>query len=140
MSDNFDPFQTLTDHAEHLNAICVPNLSAKVSYEVMSGALVWSDEMNSTTSIEVIWALRLVFAYRTSLMLNTSREEFKPIWNHGLSQFPNWVGFLPERRQPTPELLQIYRREHVSLRKCLKNAERMMKKAGGLREPPPASL
>ncbi len=43
----FDPVQTLTDHAEQLNAICSPGWWPKVSYEIMSGALIWSDETST---------------------------------------------------------------------------------------------
>jgi hypothetical protein len=126
--DHCDPVRRLTDHAEHLNAICSPALSPKIAYEIMSGALIWSDETNRDTPVEVIGALRFIFAYRTSLMLNKPREELKPMWELGLSLFPNWVGFRPERRQATPDLLQIYRRGHVSLMKCLRNIEREMDK------------
>ncbi len=52
----FDPVQALTDYADHLNAICSPGWWPKVFYELMSGALVWSDETNSKTPMEVIWA------------------------------------------------------------------------------------
>jgi hypothetical protein len=121
---HFDPVQTLTDHAEHLNAICSPAWWPKVFYEIMSGGLIWSDETNRQTPVEVIWALRILVAYRTSLMLNHPREELKPMWDLGLSLFPKWVGFRPERRQATPRLLQIYRRGDVRLRKCLKDLER----------------
>jgi hypothetical protein len=123
---HFDPLQTLTAYAEHLNAICSPAWWPKVFYEIMSGALVWSDETNKETPVEVIWALRFVVAYRTSLMLNNPREELKPMWDLGLSLFPKWVGFHPERRQSTPKLLQIYRRGDVSVRKCLRDMAREM--------------
>lgn len=131
MSDDdrhFDPVQTLTEYAEHLNAICSPGWWPKVFYEIMSGALVWSDETNKDMPVEVIWALRFIVAYRTSLMLNKPREELKPMWDVGLSLFPKWVGFRPERRESTPKLLQIYRRGNVSLRKCLRDMERGMDK------------
>jgi hypothetical protein len=124
----FDPVQTLTVYAEHLNAICSPRWLPKVFYEIMSGALIWSDETNKKTPVEVIWALRFIVAYRTSLMLNKPREELKPMWELGLSLFPKWVGFRPERREPTPKLLQIYRRGDVSLRKCLRDMEREIDK------------
>jgi hypothetical protein len=123
---SFDPFQILADHAEHLNAICSPALGSKNFYEMMSGALVWSDETNREIPIKVIWSLRFIFAYRTSLLLNKPREELKPLWDHALSLFPKWVGFRPERRQPTPDLMRIYRRGDVSLRKCLRDMEREM--------------
>jgi hypothetical protein len=130
----FEPFRALTDHAEQLNAIGSPAFSPKVFYEIMSGALIWSDETDSKTPVQVIWALRSIFAYRTSLMLSKPREELRVIWEHGLALFPNWIGFRPERRQPTPELLQIYRRGDVSLRKCLRDLERKMDK-GDAAEP-----
>jgi hypothetical protein len=122
----FDPVQMLTDHAEHLNAICSPASWPKVFYDIMSGALIWSDETNSKTPVEVIWALRFIVAYRTSLMLNKPREELKPMWNLGLSLFPKWVGFRPERSQATSKLLQTYRRGDVSLRKCLRDVKLKM--------------
>jgi len=95
---------------------------------MMSGALVWSDETNSKTPVEVIWALRGLFAYRTSLMLNRPRDELAPMWDLGVSLFPKWVGFRPERRQATAKLLQIYRRGDVSLRKCLRDIDREIHK------------
>ncbi|MCI0638605.1 MAG: hypothetical protein L0Y72_07465 [Gemmataceae bacterium] len=140
MSDHhshFDPVQTLTDHAGHLNAICSPGWWPKVFYEFMSGALIWSDETNSKTPVELIWALQLIRAYRTSLMLNEPIDELKPIWELGLSLFPKWVGFRPERRQATPKLLQIHRRGAVSLRKCLRDIEREMEKEDTEPEPQP---
>jgi hypothetical protein len=118
----FDPFQALVDHAEHLNSICDPSDHPEVLFEFLSGALVWRDETTSTTPVEAIWALRFIRAYRTKLILGQA-SVYKPIWDHGLSLFPKWVGFRPERRLPTPELHQIYRRGDVSLRKCLRNIE-----------------
>ena len=126
--DQFDPVQTLTACAEQLNAICSPGWWPRVSYEIMSGALIWSDETSADLPVQAIWALRYIRAYRTSLMLNKPREELKPMWDLGLSLFPKWVGFRPERREPSAKLLQIYRRGNVSLRKCLRNIEREIEK------------
>ncbi len=72
-SQNFDPFQVLTEHAAHLNGIAVADRTRLPFYELMSGARVWRDETCSDTPIEVIWALRLVFACRMSLMLGGPR-------------------------------------------------------------------
>jgi len=119
-----DPVQALIDHAEHLNAIDRPGSSPTVNYDFMSGGLVWSDETNQTTPAVVICALRYLVAYRTSLMLNEPREELASFWDRGLSLFPQWVGFRPDRRQPTPELLRIYRRGDTSLRWCLRTLDR----------------
>ena len=120
----FDPFRVLTEHAEHLNGIRRPKLFSKPFYEIMSGALVWRDERTAQTPVEAIWALRLIWAYRTSLMLNNPRTEWESLWNHAYAHFPAWVGFRPSRRAPTPKLLRIYRKGDVGLRKCLRDLER----------------
>jgi len=118
----------LTDHAETLNAIRSTGWWPKVVYDIMSGALIWTDESNDELPFEVVGAMRCVFAYRTSLMLEKPREEFRPVWELGLEMFPKWIGFRLDRRQPTQELLQIYRRGDVSLRKCLRDLERQSDK------------
>jgi hypothetical protein len=122
-SCNFDPLRVLTEHAGYLNAIAVPDRTEPPFYELMSGALVWPDETRPDTPVEVIWALRSVFAYRTSVMLGEPRTELAKFWEHAISHFPKWVGFLPERRASDPELLAIYRRGSVGLRKCLRDME-----------------
>lgn len=134
--DGSDPVQALVTHAKHLNAIRRPAWRPDVFYEVMSGALIWSDETNRHTPTEVIWALRFIRAYRTSLMLEKPREELKPMWDLALSLFPNWVGFRLERRQRTPTLMQIYRRGDVSQKKCMRDLDRKMDQ--GDTEPPAA--
>jgi hypothetical protein len=122
--DTFDPLMELAAHAAHLDGLNNADMSAKPFYDLMSGALVWRDETNNNTPTGVIWALRPICAYRTSLMLNEPREELAMIWNFGLAHFPRWNGFRPERWQATPELLRIYRAGNVRLRKCLRDTER----------------
>ena len=128
MSDEqpFDPFRLLIEHADHLNQIDSPGESPRVFYEFLSGGLVWTDETTKATPIEVIWDLRFLVAYRTGLILAKPRDEFKLLWDHSQSLFPRWVGFRPERSQPTPELLDIYRRGRISLEKCLRDMERQI--------------
>jgi hypothetical protein len=124
MSDEcqkFDPSHVLNANAEHLNAINAPQASPTIFYDMLSGGLVWSDETDKSTPTKVIWALRPIFAYRTGLILDRPRDEFKGHWEHAMSLFPKWVGFQTERRQPTPELLAIFRRGEVELRKCLRD-------------------
>ena len=125
--DKFDPDLTLEEYAGHLNAIRRPRWFGGPYYELLSGALVWTDETRHffrRTPVQVIWALRGLWAYRTSLMLEKPREELAGYWQLGLARFPRWVGFRPERRQATPALLKIYRRGDVSTRKCLRDLER----------------
>lgn len=115
--------QCLTSHAAHLDSISHPAIPEDVFYDMMSGALVWRDETNEMTPIQVIWALRAVVAYRTSLMLNEPQTEFREIWDIASTLFPNWVGFYPDRRRPSPRLLDIYRHGDINLSKCLRDIE-----------------
>jgi hypothetical protein len=89
----------------------------------MSGALIWSDEIASDTSVYVVWALRELFAYRTQLMLNNAEPD-NAFWGKCVELFPNWIGFLSERRTPTAALLAEHRRGDVSMKWCLRNLER----------------
>jgi hypothetical protein len=120
---DFEPFSVLAEWAAHLNAIAVPGRAEPPFYELMSGALVWRDETRPDSPVEVIRALRLVCAYRTSITLGQPKTELAKVWEHAMSHFPKWVGFLPERRASNPELLAIYRRGSVSLRKCLRDMQ-----------------
>jgi hypothetical protein len=118
-----DVLSWLTEYARQLDAIDTPDPNATVFYEIMSGALIWRDETRPDTPTEVIWALRSLFAYRTYLMTNDIEPD-NEFWHKCVALFPNWIGFLPERRKPTPELLAEYRRGDVSLRWCIRNFDR----------------
>jgi hypothetical protein len=121
---SFDLLRTLAEHAAHLNRICWAEQFTQPFYEIWSGALVWRDETNSQTPVEVIWALRPIWKYRTSIILNEPREELGELWRFARGQFPDWVGFRADRRLGTPELLRIYREGDVRLGKCLRDLER----------------
>lgn len=124
-AESFEPIRiVLAEHADHLNRIHWPRPFGKPFYELMSGAVVWRDETNAQTPGEVIGALRFIWGYRTSLMLDEPREELEELWRFGMSAFPRWVGFRPTRRTATPKLLRIYREGDVGLRKCLRDLER----------------
>lgn len=112
----------LAEYAEHLNGIDTPKATARPFYDVLVGGLVWSDETVPTTPMEVISALRPIWAYRTYVMLNRTRAD-APVWTRCMELFPNWVGFCPHRREATPELLSIYRRGDISTRWFLRHAE-----------------
>lgn len=120
----YDVLYQFEQYAVHLNDLNIPGNCEEVFYEIMSGALVWRDETSQGTPVEVVWALRTLWAYRTSLMLDEPRIELIKYWESALSLFPAWVGFRPERRKATPNLLHMHRRGHVSLKKCLRDMER----------------
>jgi hypothetical protein len=121
-NDSFDAYRELTEYADHLNSICRPRWFAGPFYEVLSGAVIWTDEKKRKTPVKVVWSLRFLWAYRTSVMLNEPREELAEYWRFGLSKFPEWVGFRPERRLATPRLLRIYREGEASVRELCRLA------------------
>jgi hypothetical protein len=128
----FDPYCILTKHAAHLNTLQTPAPDAKVFYELMSGALVWSDETTDDTPTKLFDALRMLWAYRISLILGDPKDSYRPLWEHAESLAPNWIGFRPERRTPTLQLLKVYYRGARRFRACIRLAER------GSKEPPSA--
>jgi hypothetical protein len=117
--------QSLESHTDHLNSLCIPAPNASISYDLLAGALIWSDETNDKTPIKVIHALRQLRHYRTHVML-TNESPNPAVWEHCKKLFPNWVGFRPERYTATPELLEFYRREEINSRWCLRKLERDM--------------
>jgi hypothetical protein len=113
----------LEEHAAGLNMLCVPDDNAVVKYDLLAGALLWSDETDKATPFDVTSALRFLWHIRTLIMLDRASTDHE-FWKTCQALFPCWVGFLPERRTPTPELLAAYRRGEVSMRWCLRQAER----------------
>lgn len=125
---NVDPL--LVEYAVLLNCIDTPDPNATVRYDTMSDALIWSDETTSQMPTELIWSLRIVFSFRTHLILGTKIDD-TTVWDHYNLIFPRWVGFSSDRRMSTPELLAVYRRGDVSSRWCLRRLEREYDADGG---------
>ena len=117
--------EALVTHSAHLNALNVADPQASVCYDMLSGGIRWTDETRDETPFEVISALRQLWNLRTHSMRN-NREPQHRMWDECLRLFPNWVGFLPERRVSTPALLAEYRRGDISLRWCLRQLDREM--------------
>lgn len=113
----------LLKHAEMLNAINIADPIATVRYDLMSDALIWSDETTPCMPFELISSLRQVFNYRTHLIWGTKIGDTS-VWDYYNSLFPRWIGFVPNRRTATPDLLELYRRGDVSTRWCLRGLER----------------
>jgi hypothetical protein len=77
-----------------------PAAEAAVFYELMSDALVWSDEIPDLDSgdVSVFHCLRFVFRFRTTLMMGKPDERFRKLWDEAKTLFPNWPGFDPRRQ------------------------------------------
>lgn len=83
---------------------------AKVFYEVLSGSLVWSDELPNTTGVSLD-CLRFVLKYRTGLVVGEPQPHFELFWQEAVRQFPKWIGFSAERTIYNGALAAYYRRE-----------------------------
>ncbi len=107
-------FGAYHQYAQDLNLRSEPDPAAVPFMDGMSDALVWPDECPQDAPMELISALRFVWNYRTSLLLE-SIPQFEDNWKIAKECFPLWVGFRPERTLPSPELLQAIREGKQSL-------------------------
>ena len=94
-------------------------------YEVMSDALVWSDEFPKGRGFLKIpgWSIiRVVLGFRTELILGQPNEQFWEYWDEALRLFPEWPAFDPKRR--SPELREVFREMSASSNAELDEIER----------------
>jgi hypothetical protein len=94
-----DRNQMLDKIAPKLNRLAA-DPKARVSYELMSGSLVWSDELPPVEGLEPeeVWSLRPVWRYRSSVILGSPEEKHRSQWEQAQQLFPLWPGFRPERQ------------------------------------------
>ena len=118
--------QAVEMNAALLNSICDPDPNAKPQYDIMSDAIVWSDEKHPNLTWDLISALQQVWHFRTHCILHNKRIDSDVI-DKCAKLFPRWIGFLPERWNQTPEILAEYRRGDITTRWCLRNLEREFK-------------
>ena len=74
--------------------------NATRSLELLSGAFVWSDEQPTTDNIEgprVIEFLKVLIAYRASVIRGNPNKDFEHTWNEFAEACPTWPGLRPER-------------------------------------------
>lgn len=83
---------------------------AAIRYDVMSDALVWTDELPRSRAVRDLWCLRPVLRFRTGLMLGLHLEEFASIWDDATVVFPAWIGFAPSRCSMDERLATLYRK------------------------------
>lgn len=104
----FEPATALRRIARKLYAM-KPEAKPECFFECMSAGLVWTDECApwQVEDVDALGALRILWNYRTSLILENPRSEFEEIWNSALNLAPKWPGFLPERREPRSDLLAL---------------------------------
>lgn len=79
-------------------------------YCILSNAVVWIDEAPFyDVKPSKWWHIRYVWGCRTQLVMG--QEISRPdVWAAARRCFPEWIGFMPERCEPTDELRSLYTR------------------------------
>jgi hypothetical protein len=85
---------------------------------LVSGSVGWDDEQYfeffTICRHHGCYAYGVLFAYRTSLLMGTPREDLRYAWDEVRQRCPEWIGFRPERVAPTEELLDYIRQAEDS--------------------------
>ena len=99
----------LANIADDMKAMKV-QADADLYYDLLSDSLQWSDEIPplGNHSPRDFWCLRLIFRYRTTLILQQPDQEFEEYWIGGKKLFPQWAGFHPTRCLPNREFVDLY--------------------------------
>jgi hypothetical protein len=93
--------------AERLNTL-KPDPKATYFLECLSGGLIWTDERPPfDVNAEELGALRMLWNYRTSVLVGKPRAEFRELWDLAVAVAPRWPAFRPERFTPSPELVDF---------------------------------
>jgi hypothetical protein len=93
---------------------------AAFTYDILSGALLWSDELPDFRLLRKVphWSiLRFVLRFRMTLILGQPDEELREYWDKARQLFPQWPGFSVDRR--SPELHLIARAMEADANKAL---------------------
>jgi hypothetical protein len=116
------PEAWLQNYAKQLDSWRAPEPSLEPFFELLSGALVWRDEIPPNVPTEVTWALRFVWCERTNIMFEKPRR-FPEFWKLSRQLFPNWVGFYQTRCTYSRQYAIIYRAGSIGLEKCLREMD-----------------
>ena len=85
---------------------CRFDAESRMRYDLMSDSILWEDEIPTPFNGDSL-AIRLLFRYRTTVLLGKPNHELECYWRLGMSLFPDWPGFTPSRNTPSQELLDF---------------------------------
>jgi hypothetical protein len=91
-----------------LRDLCI-DPSARPQYDLMSDAVIWPDEVPIEENPSAWWDVRPIWHLRTRIVLGLETSP-PALWIDARREFPSWIGFLPERSEPTPTLRETYER------------------------------
>jgi len=123
MSD--DLLARLTAIAPILNSLPF-NPEAECFYELMSGTLVWRDELPHVPP-DQLCPMRFLFRYRTTLILSQPDPGLESFWHVATRLFPQWPGLHESRRSTS--LAAFYKQKKAKwdrqLQRCLQEDDRL---------------
>jgi hypothetical protein len=94
---------------------CQFDPAASCGCELLSGAVFWSDErfmeFTGLSRHRGRGFAGVLFAYRTSLLVGSPREELRFAWDVARAACPEWIGFRPERTTQAPHWHSFVRSE-----------------------------
>jgi hypothetical protein len=96
---------------------CRFDAQSSFRYDLMSDSVIWEDEMPNPFMGDSL-ALRLLFRYRTSVLLGNPDVQLEGYWLHGKSLFPDWPGFTSDRSTPSQEILDFLKKVRAKKVKC----------------------
>ncbi|MEK6235766.1 MAG: hypothetical protein N2C14_13745 [Planctomycetales bacterium] len=106
-----DLFRRLSDVADRMNEL-EQREDAELSFDLLAGAVLWSDECPKVASTFDQVCLRPVLRYRMSLILGKPEPKHFRWWEEAQRCFPRWPGFSPERSQPSDSIIAYYNRKN----------------------------
>jgi hypothetical protein len=71
---------------------------ARIFYDLMSDALLWTDEFPLLVDADAVSCFRYVLRYRTSIIIGQPEIKYERYWIEAYQLAPEWPGFLAERR------------------------------------------
>jgi hypothetical protein len=83
--------------------------AAEVFFDMMSGALVWTDEKVTGVTPEQMGSLRAILRFRTSMILDQPDPRFQRLWERFEKICPYWIGFDRSRCESSEGLVRTYR-------------------------------
>jgi hypothetical protein len=101
--------------------------TADIFYEAMTGGLVWTDETICLkgATVEEIGCLRILWRYRTSLILQNPDSHCEALWNQARRDYPEWIGFDSARCTPDEELVALYEKQSKKTARALNTLLKM---------------
>lgn len=120
------PTQSQIVSASKLLDAVQPKADTQASYDLLSDAIIWVDEVpkieGPSEVRDAYSVLRPLWWHRTRLILEQEDDRYLRVWDAVRQHAPNWPGFMAERCRPDAELAAMY---HARVEQWAKDLERL---------------